>query len=443
MRFRWAADGRRARPVVSESAVDLKGIWSTGWNTRRMMAQFASTTSGALDTVRATLAKLRSVPALAERYADIVSLDSLEDLIHVPVMAEDDMTVALEHLKPKARRGATWTFQSGGDTGSPKLGYAPTGLYMAEVYEQWKPLGPDDVFVNGWAAGKLWGAHYLMGAYADLAGCTGIGLGTVTAAEYDTWLEFFAARHVTSVGGTPSVLQPFFGRARDLGVKLPELRNVLWLGERWCTGLDEEVRLVAPGAKRWGLFGSTETWVAGTNTPRCSADTWHLLPSQMVHVGENQMLDFTSLKPQGLNPVLRYQTGDAGDWVTCTCGDTAPALRVLGRRDGEVKFRGLLLNVDTLVAETAAQPGVSRVQLVITEHGARGSTLEVLIVPARDAAGDLAERVRGQILGSVLGGPGAAFRHDQEALVVRLVESAISNERTGKIAKLIQRQEQP
>jgi phenylacetate-coenzyme A ligase PaaK-like adenylate-forming protein len=404
-----------------------------------MTPLFAAARPDALETARATLDKLRSVPALCDRYADVMCLDSLEDLIHVPVMVKDDLNVALDHLKPKAHRGATWTFQSGGGTSAPRLGYAPTGLYMAEVYEQWKPLGPDDVFVNGWGAGKLWGAHYLMGAYADLAGCTGIGLGAVNRVEYDSWLRFFADREVTSIGGTPSVLRPLIGRARETGVKLPELRSVLWLGEEWNPGLDEDLPLVAPNARRWGLFGSTETWIAGTNTPECAADTWHLLPSQLVHVGENQMLDFTSLKPHGLNPVLRYQTGDAGEWVTCTCRESGPALRVLGRRDGEVKFRGLLLNVDTLVAEVSAQPGVSRAQLVLTEYPASGSTLEVLIVPTRDAAGDLAERLRAHILGSAFGGPSTAFHPDPEALIVRLVDTPIGNERTGKTANLIQR----
>lgn len=405
------------------------------------MPAFFSATPHALDTARATLTKLRSVPALADRYADIVALDSLEDLIHAPVMRKDDLNVALEYLKPKAPHGATWTFQSGGSTGSPKLGYAPTGLYMDEVYAQWKPLGPEDIFVNGWGAGKLWGAHYLMGAYADLTGCTGIGLGAVNRSEYDVWLEFFANRHVTSIGGTPSVLRPIFGRAREIGVKLPDLRTVLWLGEAWNPGLDEDIPPVAPDARRWGLFGSTETWVVGTNTPDCPDDTWHPLPSQLVHVGPDQLLDFTSLKPHGLNPVLRYQTGDAGEWTACTCGIPDRALRILGRRDGEVKFRGLLLNADALVGEVTGHPGVSQAQLVITEYAARGSVLEVLVVPRRDAGADLAGQVRAHILGSAFGGPSTAFHRDPEALEVQVVEALISNERTGKTANLIQRHE--
>ncbi|MFD0632177.1 hypothetical protein ACFQ9X_11795 [Catenulispora yoronensis] len=114
---------------------------------------------------------------------------------------------------------------------------------------------------------------------------------------------------------------------------------------------------------------------------------------------------------------------------------------MLGRRDGEVKFRGLLLNADTLTAEVCAHSGVSQAQLVLTEYASRGSTLEVLIVPSRDAVAGLAERVRDHILGSAFGGPSTAFHRDPEALVVRLVEELISNERTGKTSKLVQRRE--
>ena len=405
------------------------------------MTDFTSTTPHALETVRATLAALRSVPTLAGRYADIVALDSLEDLVHVPTMRKDDFNVALDHLRPKAKHGATWTFQSGGSTGAPRLGYAPTGLYMAEVYEHWKALGPDDVFVNTWGAGRLWGAHALMAAYADLAGCTGIGLGTVNRNEYDVWLQFFADRQVTAIGGTPGVLRLMFARAREAGIKLPDLRTVLFLGEAWHPTLDTDLAAVAVQARRWGLYGSTETWVVATNTPDCPADVWHPLPSQLVHVGTDRMLDFTSLKPHGLNPVLRYQTGDAGEWVTCTCGVPDRALRILGRRDGQIKFNGMPIEVDALVADVTALPGVAEAQLVLTEYAARRSTMEILVVPASDAAAGLADRVRGHLLNAVFGGPGAAFQKEPETLSVRLAEAPIANPRTGKVSALVQRHE--
>lgn len=403
------------------------------------MTGFYSSGPISIDIPRSTLARLRSVPTLASRYEGIVAIDSPEDLIHAPIMVKDDLTAAVEYLRPKAHRGATWTFQSGGSTGVPKLGYAPTGLYMDEVYQQWKPLGPNDVFANCWGAGKMWGAHYLVNAYADLTGCTGISLGAMDRSEYDTWLEFALNRQVTSIGGTPSVLRPLFGYARDNGVKLPDLRSVLFLGEAWNPGLEADVPAVAPHAQRWGLYGSTETWVAGTNTPNCAADTWHLIPSQLVHIGEDQLIDFTSLKPHGLNPLLRYQTGDAGEWVSCTCGEPGRALRILGRRDENTMFRGILFNTDQFVDEVLGEPGVMQAQTVITTHEARGETCEVLVVPTSDAPADLTDRIHKRILSSAYGHT-TAFHRDPTCLTVSTVEALIANPRTGKTSNLVRRQ---
>lgn len=390
------------------------------------------------DRFRSVLAQLRRVPALAGRYAGIDPPETLAELAALPVMLKDDLQVALAHLRPRAAYGATWVFQSGGSTGSPQVGYAPTGLYMAEVYANWQPLGADDVFVNGWSAGKMWGAHFLVNAYADLAGCVAMNLGAMARDEYDPWLEFFATRKVTAYGGTPSVLRLVFGHARAAGVKLPELRTVLWLGEAWDRQLDEDLAAVAPNARRWGMFGSTETWVVATNTPDCPDDVWHPLPSQLVCVGEDELLDFTCLNPQVLNPVLRYRTGDAGRVVSCDCRNPRPALRVLGRRDHLIKFRGHLLNVDDLVADLGRRPGVARAQLVVREPAGGGSVLEVRLLPAGPAATDLAGRVREHILGSAFG-PSIVFQRNPDSLEVSVVDTLIGNDRTGKVPSLVVR----
>lgn len=397
--------------------------------------------------VAAVLEQLRGVPALAERYRAVGAVRTLADLARVPVLAKDDLQAALAHRPPRAEAGATWLFQSGGSTGSPQVGYAPTGLYMAEVYAHWRALSRDDVFVNGWSAGKMWGAHFLVNAYADLAGCLAMNLGAMSRDEYDPWLQFFATWKVTAYGGTPSVLRLVFGHAAATGVKLPDLRAVLWLGEAWDPQLDADLAAVAPQARRWGMFGSTETWVVATNTPDCPADVWHPLPSQLVCVDEeDELLDFTCLNPQVLNPVLRYRTGDAGQVVDCACGNPAPALRVLGRRDNLIKFRGHLLNVDDLVADLDAQPGVARSQLVVREAADGGSVLQVRLLPAGAAAAagagagaapDLASRVRDHILGSAFG-PSIVFQRNPHSLEVDVVDSLIGNERTGKIPSLVQ-----
>jgi phenylacetate-CoA ligase len=402
------------------------------------MAEF---THDALDAagvarVRHLFATLRAVPALAARYDGIAEPSTLQELAGVPQMLKDDLQAALAHRPPRAAHGTTWVFQSGGSTGAPQVGYAPTGLYMREVYEQWRPIGPQDVFVNGWSAGKMWGAHFLVNAFTDHVHCTAMNLGAMSRDEYDPWLAFFKARRVTAFGGTPSVLRLIFGHARDAGIKLPDLRAVLYLGEAWSEQLDEDLAAVAPDARRWGMFGSTETWVVGTNTPQCPADTWHPLPSQLVCAGDDEMLDFTTLNPEGLNPVLRYRTGDAGRLVDCPCGRAGRAFQVLGRRDGLIKFRGHLVNVDDLVRDVATVAGVARAQLVVKEFTDRGSVLEVRVLAAGSAGADLADRVHRHLLGSAFG-PSVVFQRNADALEVSVVAALIGNERTGKVPNLV------
>jgi phenylacetate-CoA ligase len=381
--------------------------------------------------------RLRAVPEMAARYADTQPPSTWDELAQVPVMNKDDLQTALRHAAPRAGQGATWVFQSGGSTGAPQLGYAPTGLYMAEVYEHWKALRPDDIFVNGWSAGKMWGAHFLVNCYVDHAGCVAMNLGAMSKDEYDPWLEFFASRKVTAFGGTPSVLRLVFSHARDAGHKLPDLQRVLWLGEGWDPRLDEDIAAVAPNARRWGMFGSTETWVVATNTPDCAADTWHPLPSQLVGVGEEEMLDFTCLGESVLNPVLRYRTGDAGRIVACPCGDARPALKVLGRRDGLIKFRGHLVNVADLIGDVGRVPGVARAQLVVRDEPA-GAVLEVLLLAGGEGHTGLSDRVRDHIVGSAFG-PSIVFQRNPHSLEVRVVDALIGNDRTGKIPSLVQR----
>ncbi|MFF9287065.1 phenylacetate--CoA ligase family protein [Streptomyces griseosporeus] len=393
-----------------------------------------------LPVARRTLERLRQVPELAPRYDGHADVRTLDDIAVLPPLLKDDLNTALAHLRPRAEHGATWLFQSGGSTGAPKLGHAPTGFYMAGVHAHWQPLDRDDVFVNAWGAGRMWGAHFLVAALADLSRCQVIALGSVGKDEYAEWLAFFAAREVTAIGGTPSVLRLWFAHARAAGLHLPHLRKVLWLGEAWQSQVEEDMAVVAPAARRWGMFGSTETWVVGTNTPDCPADSFHTLPDQLVHVGEDQLLDFTTLNPEMLNPVLRYRTGDAGRLEPCPCGRPGRAMRVLGRRDSVVQVRGLGLHVDEVIARVEREPGVSRAQVVISETGGRAGAVEVLLLAQPGAAVD-AERLRKELLAETFT-LSTAFLHDPENFRVRPVTDLISNERTGKTAGLVVREEE-
>ena len=216
---------------------------------------------------------------------------------------------------------------------------------------------------------------------------------------------------------------------------------MLWLGEAWHPQLDDDIAAVAPQAQRWGMFGSTETWVVGTNTPECAVDTFHTLPEQLVHVGDDTLLDFTTLNPDMLNPVLRYQTGDAGELVTCPCGRPDAAMRILGRRDSVVQVRGLGLHVDDIVARAESEPGVARAQVLITEQRGRVSGVEVLLLATADATPDLERRLREDLFGSTFT-LSTAFVHDPDSFQVRIADALVTNERTGKTANFLVREQE-
>ena len=204
---------------------------------------------------------------------------------------------------PRPSSGATWLFQSGGSTGSPKVGYAPTGFYMAGVYEQWRPLDRDDVFVNGWGAGRMWGAHFLVAAFADLVRLPGhrARLGH-QATSIGDWLEFFADREVTAFGGTPSVLRLWFAHARDDRLRsCPPCARCSGSARRGTSQLDDDMAAVAPDAQplghvrqhrdlgrrhqhpatapptpstccpsSWCTSATTSCWTSPRSTPTCS-----------------------------------------------------------------------------------------------------------------------------------------------------------------------------
>ena len=160
-----------------------------------------------------------------------------------------------------------------------------------------------------------------------------------------------------------------------------------WLGEPWDPQLTHDIALVAPNAGRWGLYGSTETWVVGTNWPECSSDTWHPVPSQLIHIGDGRDARLHLVQARWAKSGAPVPDRRRGLFRDLSVRPAGKALRVLGRRDGVVKFRGFLLSVDDIVAELAAQPGVSRAQLLITEHADAGTSLDVLVLrdPGRES----------------------------------------------------------
>jgi phenylacetate-CoA ligase len=111
------------------------------------------------------------------------------------------------------------------------------------------------------------------------------------------------------------------------------------------------------------LYGSTETMLLGTG---CRARALHLEPDlvhcEMLHpdsdeeigVGEEGRLVVTTLGIEG-SPLVRFDTGDRVRRLPpCECGDSRPAIIVLGRENAVIEFQGRRLHAYDLVEAAAA-----------------------------------------------------------------------------------------
>jgi phenylacetate-CoA ligase len=115
-------------------------------------------------------------------------------------------------------------------------------------------------------------------------------------------------------------------------------------------------------------------------------------------------------------------------------------MQVLGRRDSVVQVRGLGLHVDDIIEQVEREPGVSRAQIRITEQRGRVSKVDVLMMVGPDAAPDLAERLRKDLISATFT-ISTAFQHDPESFQVKVVDSLVSNDRTGKTSNFVVREQ--
>jgi phenylacetate-CoA ligase len=103
-----------------------------------------------------------------------------------------------------------------------------------------------------------------------------------------------------------------------------------------------------------------------------------------------------------------------------------------------VQVRGLGLHVDELLARVEREPGVGRAQVLVTERGGRAQSVDVLVLGALPP--DRAEALRRELLSGTFT-LSTAFVHDPEQVRVRVVDALVSNERTGKTAGFVVREE--
>jgi phenylacetate-CoA ligase len=350
-----------------------------------------------LKQLQALLERARTLPYFQVKYRDVPALQSVDDLVHIPVMDKHDIIAAADDIRKQALRTNTSPvlFSSGGSTGKPKLSFIPAHFFLTDILSHWQPLTGEDVLLNLFMPGKLWSAHYFYNQLARESSACVIPMGALAATEYGAWFDFFERQGITALATTPTTLKELLGYDEMNADELPALRKILWVGEVFPAVLADTLRERFPDIQIYGLYGSTETWVIGYNTPRDNLDTFHVLPYQVAELTGDGDILVTNTHSDCLNVLLRYQMQDTGRWMNAeqTC------LQVLGRSDQAFKFRGALVFADELI-DLARHLDVQQAQIVIRSHAADShNTMEFHVQDAQSAfTPDHLQRIRAHLL---------------------------------------------
>ncbi|WP_344263815.1 phenylacetate--CoA ligase family protein [Streptomyces sodiiphilus] len=276
-----------------------------------------------------------------------------------------------------AERHGALLLSSGGTTGEPKLTFVPHHQAVERLSARWRPLVPGSIMLNAFNAGRMWASHYYMQRLAEHSGATVIPFGPLTAEDAMAWAPRLARIGVTAVAGTPTGLADLAEGVLAAGAELP-VKTVIWMAEPWTDTKRDAVTRAFPQAGFWGNYGSVETYVIAVNDPRCDPAVLHLLPEQVLEPDDGGAL-LTRVGEGWTVPVVRYRLGDRVAPAECRCG-RGDGLRVLGRADDMVKFRGATFGIGEVLDVVRSVPGVTEAQLGLAGADGDRRTAERLTV---------------------------------------------------------------
>ena len=212
----------------------------------------------------------------------------------------------------------------------------------------------------------------------------------------------------------PSLLRALLDSGREIGLELPRLERWFTSGEVLTPALADRFGEFLPGRELVNLYGSSEVAgdvTAGTVTPgsgwvtigRAIANTRiHILddrgvpvpvgvPGRIFAAGANvargyhrrPALTAASFVPDPFSrrPGARmYDTGDRGRWRR------DGTIEFLGRRDHQVKVRGVRVELGHVERALLDHPGVSQAAVLWTDAAADGGRLVVFVRSDADVA---------------------------------------------------------
>jgi phenylacetate-CoA ligase len=341
-------------------------------------------------------------------------------------------------LRPAARayaaRPGGMVVASGGTTGAPKLSYIAADMGIPRMRASWDPLRPDDLLLNLFTMGRLWGAHPFYSALAAHSSCAVAPMGAVLPDEVPDWVDTLVGLGVTALAGAPNVLSRFARAVSATGARLP-VRTVIWSGEPMTAARAAAVRAAFPTAGLWANYGSIETFPIGVNGPTCPPGTMHLLPGQLLEPDRDGAL-LTRVGDGWPAPAVRLRLGDRVRPASCSCG-SRDAFEVLGRADDRFKLYGNMLSVSDILHHASTVDGVFEAQLVLYRDPHAPDAVNGICLRYNGTTVEPAQ-VHKELVTAVRQ-LAAVSRHAPEAVAVEQVTEMESNTRTNKVVPVLWR----
>lgn len=377
--------------------------------------------------VRARLDRATALfPELAEKYRSLVGDGGPVEIDRLPPMSVDELRRSVWggiRTGLSRDRGAV-LYLGGGTAENPSATLVPSGLFGADILADWHPLGAADVLLNLSRGTRLWPVHDLCNSLAALSGSSTIPYGSPETGDFAEWVDFFARCGANALAADTPTLRELLSFCRSTGRSLDWLRTLVWVG----SGLDEVtaamVRTVVPQARVWGLYGSVESWAVAGNGPDCPRNVFHPLPHQYVEVLDGEIL-VSTIHDRAITPLLRYRTGDTGEFTRCPCGSGRPALRLLGRLEDVLSFRGERFSRAELTRLACEVDGVLDADARVLDRGASTERLQLRVRLREGVPADRyqEEWIRECVLGSHLT-LGRVAAGAQESVEVEIGRSA-------------------
>jgi amino acid adenylation domain-containing protein len=320
--------------------------------------------------------------------------------------------------------GRAWVTFTSGSTGRPRGVALEHGSILARLEWSWKelPYGPSEVacwktplaFVD--SIGELFTPL--------LAGVPSVSFPESVVRDPQRFVEALAEQRVSRLWVVPTLLRALLGTGSDLSDRLPALRLCISSGDSLNPELRRRFLALLPGRRLVNVYGSSEGWDAcreevrageewrdtiGLPLPRARAGVFDRagrpLPAGVageIRVGgaclargylNDASLDAARFPADPLCAGSRVLlTGDRGRRLP------DGRLEFLGRRAGQVKVRGMRLELGEIEALLRELPGVDHA-VAFTRIDASGETaLHARVVLAEDGEPvDLRDHLRSRL----------------------------------------------